>query len=145
MRVTRRLSVTSSQPKPEYNHHSKGGEIMSLDRHPRHGRQGITGVSAVIGITALAALLVARNVPPEFPKVTPQQQSTTSRVSSIRAVSTHDQRPRFDCNGLGWSVPVSEFLPFPPVSGSAHLTSVSQLFPTLQIKGSHYKRPPPLS
>lgn len=100
---------------------------------------------AVVGIAALFALLVARNIPPEFPKVAPQQHSATNSVSLISAVSSHDQRPRFDCNGLLWSAPVNGFLSFPPAETSKHLTSPSQIFPAVHIKGSHFTRPPPVA
>ena len=136
-------SVSCGQPKAAYNHHLKRGQIMSLVRHFRHGRPGATRVYAVIGIAALFALLVARNVPPEFPRIAPSQHSTTSSVSLVTAASSHDQRPRFDCTGLQWSSPVNGFLPFPPAATSSHLTPPSQICPALHPKGPYCNRPPP--
>lgn len=115
---------------------------MLLNWNSRNARQLFT--RAILAFPALVALLVARNVPPEFQKAPAPQSSTIHSVSTLRASSSHDQRPRFDCNGLGWSVPVAQFLPFPPASLSTHLTSASQIFPTLHVKGFHYNRPPPL-
>lgn len=133
------------QPKAAYNHPLKGGEIMSLAWHPRRGRLRATRVYAVIGLAALFGLLVARDIPPEFPKAAPPQHSATSAVSFISAVLSHDQRPRFDCSGLQWSAPINAFLPFPPAETSSHLTSPSQIFPGLHVKGLHFNRPPPLA
>ena len=115
---------------------------MLVNRNPRYVRQ--TFIRALLALPALLALLVARNVPPDFPKVSNLECPSSSCVSTLSATSSHDQRPRFDCNGLGWSVPVAQFLPFPPAAVSTHLTSASQLFPTLHLKGFHYNRPPPL-
>jgi len=149
-----RTSVTSirllsdsscGQPKAAYNHHLKRGEIMSLVWHPRNGRPGATRVYAVIGMAAIFALLVARSIPPEFPKLASLQHSATSGSSFVVAVSSHDQRLRFDCNGSQWSAPVNGLLPFPPTETSNNRTSPSQIFPTVHVKGSHFTRPPPLA
>ena len=115
---------------------------MSLARHPRNGGQEASRVYAVLGTAVLFALLVARNVPPEFPKTASLQHSSTSN-SLISALSSHDQRPRFDCSGSQWSAPVKGFLPFPPAEALSHLTSPSQIFPALPVKGPHFNRPPP--
>lgn len=136
--------ASCGQPKAISNHHLKRGEIMFLVWHPRHGRPRATSLYAVLGIAALA-LLVARNIPPEFSKIASLQQSATSSVSLVSAVSTHDQRPRFDCSGLQWSSPVNRFLPLPPAATSSHLRPPSQIFPALHVKGPHCNRPPPVA
>jgi hypothetical protein len=115
---------------------------MFLDWSPRNARQ--VRIYAILAFPALFALLAARNVPPQFPTAASAQPSSIRGTSSIRSISSHDQRPRFDCNGLHWSAPVQAFLPFPPTEISAHLNSASQPFPTLSTKGIHYNRPPPL-
>jgi hypothetical protein len=138
-------NASCGQPNAAYNHHLKDGEIMSFLWHPRHARPKEARVYVVIGIAALFALLVARSNPPEFSKIAPLQHSAMSNVSLVSAVSNHDQRPRFDCSGLQWSAPVSALLPFPPSEISSHLTSPSQIFPALHIKGTHFNRPPPIA
>jgi hypothetical protein len=114
---------------------------MSPDWDPRNGRP--IRIHAILVVAAFA-LLIARNVPPDFPQALSLQHSSISGVPTVHAISSHDQRPRFDCNGLHWSAPVESFLPFPPSTISAHLTSASQFFPALRIKGFHYNRPPPV-
>lgn len=118
---------------------------MSILRDSRHATPRETRLYAVIGVVALFALFVARSVPPEFPNVAPLQRSATTNVSLVSAVSSHDQRPRFDCSGLQWSAQVNSFLPFPPSETSSHLTSPSQIFPALHVKGPHFNRPPPIA
>lgn len=99
-------------------------------------------IHATLAIAALA-LLVARNVPPNFPQARFLQHSSISNLPAIGAISTHDQRPRFDCGQLDWSAPVNGFLPFPPTTTSAGLPSTSHFFSTLRIEGFQYNRPPP--
>ena len=136
----------SGQPKSEYNHQSTSGVgNMSRDGHSRSGKRGRLRITGAFACVALFTLLVARNTPPEFPKVASLDHSATHGVSLIAATSSHDQRPRFDCNGLQWIAPVAGFLPFPPTASTRHLTSASQLFPVLHTKGLHYNRPPPVA
>jgi hypothetical protein len=115
---------------------------MALVRHSRDGRRRATSIYAVIGIAALFALLVARSIPPDFLQVVSLEHS--NGVSLISGVSSHDQRPRFDCDGLQWSTPVNEFLPFPPAEISSHLMSRTQMFVVFHVKGFHFNRPPPV-
>jgi len=115
---------------------------MLLDRYLRSAGQ--IRIYPILSFIALFALLVARDVPPTFPKASPFKGSSVTSVSTISAISSRDQRPRFDCNGLFWSVPVRAFLPFPPTAKASHLTSASEIFPVLSIKGYHYNRPPPI-
>jgi hypothetical protein len=105
--------------------------------HPRSVTHRTISKEVFFGIVAIFALLAARNVPPDFPPV-------SSHDFSIRAVSSHDHRPHFDFNGLQWTAPVSVFLPLPPVAMSSRLAAVSQLVSTIQTKGFHYNRPPPI-
>jgi len=111
---------------------------MSLERHFRSGNHGTMWIRAVLACAALFALLAARNVPPDFPRA-PCVHST------VGTASHHDQRPRFDNSGLKWSAPAASFLPTPPVAESAHLAPTPQPFSTLQTKGFHFNRPPPIS
>jgi hypothetical protein len=130
------------QPKAEYNHRNKRGlGNMLLDWNPRNAGQIRT--HAVLVVAGLFALLVARVLPPDFAKVE-APLSSINALSTISAVSSHDQRPRFDCNGPHWNVPIREFLPFPPMAKARHLTSALEIFPALSVKGHHYNRPPPL-
>jgi hypothetical protein len=117
--------------------------IMLLNWDPRNVRQ--IRIHAILASAGLFALLVARNVPPDFQRVCTLQPSTVNTLSTVSAVSSHDQRPRFDSNGLHWSVPAREFLPFPPTATTHHLTSASEIFPALSIKGDRYNRPPPVA
>lgn len=112
---------------------------MSLSEDTRGGRHEAIWIQAFLAFTALFALLVARNVPPEFPKL------PSLHYSSVIAVSNHGQRPHFDSDGSQWSAPVSVFLPFPPAAESTHLGVTPQLLSALQTKGFHYNRPPPVS
>ena len=109
---------------------------MSLNGHPwKRSRD----TRVILAFAALFALLVIRTAPPDFPK------SSSLQHSSIKTVSSHDQRLHFDSEGLQWSAPVGHFLPFPPAAESAHLPPASQLWSALQTKGFHYNRPPPAS
>ena len=96
-------------------------------------------IRMIPALTAVFVLLVARHVPPEFPK-TPSHHH-----SAVSAISKHDQRPRFDSVGSQWSTPVRGFLPFPPSAEATHAAPASQLWSALQTKGYHYNRPPPAS
>jgi hypothetical protein len=118
---------------------------MSIFRHSRSATSRETRLYAVVGIISLFALFVARSVPTQFPNVAPLERSATSQTSLVSAISSHDQRPRFDCGGLQWSARVYAFLPFPPSETSNHLTSPSQIFPALHAKGPHFNRPPPIA
>ena len=93
----------------------------------------------MLALAALFALLVNRNVPPNFPEVSSLQHSSVSEVAN------HNQRPRFDSNSLQWSAPVKAFQPLPPAAVPVHLASASQWLPTIHTKGFHYNRPPPVS
>ena len=109
---------------------------MSLNGHPRSRSRD---TRAILACAALLSLLAIRTAPPDFPKPSSVQHS------SIKTVSSQDQRPHFDSEGLQWSAPVGDFLPFPPAAESAHLIPTSQLWSSLQTKGFHYNRPPPAS
>ncbi len=111
---------------------------MSLDRHFPSGSFRTICIRAALASIALLAVLAARNVPPHFPSV-------SCAHSAARADSHHDQRPRFENSGSKWRAPVDSFRPAPPATESAHLTPAPQLFSTLQTKGFHFNRPPPIS
>jgi len=112
---------------------------MSSNGHPQNRRREAVWSQALLAFAAVFALLLIRTAPPDFPKL-PSVHHT-----SINAVSSHDQRPRFDSDGLQWSAPVGHFLPLPPAAECAHLTPVTRLWSALQTKGFHYNRPPPVS
>ena len=95
-------------------------------------------IRAVLASAALFALLAARNVPPDF-------LSALSVHSTVTAASHHDQRPRFDNSALRWSAPAATYLPVPPVAESPHSILTPQLSSTVQTKGFHFNRPPPIS
>jgi hypothetical protein len=109
-----------------------------FDEWHRRSKKRAISKQFAFGIAAIFALLVARDVPPVFHHLSPDH-------FSVRAVSSHDQRPHFDFNGLQWSAPVSAFLPLPPVAISSHLSSSSQFLSNIRTKGFHYNRPPPVS
>jgi hypothetical protein len=111
---------------------------MSLDRHFPNGSFRTICIRAALASIALLAVLAARNVPPHF-------RSVSSVHSAACADSQHDQRPRFDNSGSKWSAPVDSFRPVPPAAESADLAPASRLFSTLQTKGFHFNRPPPIS
>jgi len=111
---------------------------MWLGRYFRSDRQRTIRIRAAVAFAALLAVVGARNVLPDFEKA-------PGVHSAISADSHHDQRPRFDHTGSQWSAPADRFLPTPPVAESPHLTPAPQLFSTLQAKGFHYNRPPPIS
>ncbi len=111
---------------------------MSLARHFRGSNQGVVLIRAVLASVALFAIFAARDVPQDFPQAPDLQ-------SRINADSHHDQIPRFDNTGSQWNAPGATFILFPPSAESAHLTRVPQLPSTLQTKGFHFNRPPPIA
>lgn len=100
-------------------------------------RRETVWMRALFACTALIGVLAARNVLPQFPH--------PLNTHSVSSDSHLDQRPRFDNSGSKWSAPTDCFLPTPPVAESHHLAPAPQLFSTLQTKGFHFNRPPPIS
>jgi hypothetical protein len=113
-------------------------EGVNVNGHPLNLRREAIFGQAFLAFAALFALLAIRSAPPNFPR-------TSLQHSSVNAISSHDERPRFDSSGAQWSAPVGHFLPFPPAADSAHLAPVPQLCSALQSKGFRYNRPPPAS
>ncbi len=111
---------------------------MSPARCFRSGSRGTTEIQALLALLALFSVLAARNVQPHFP-------GAPGTHSTVNSDSHRDQRPRFDNSGPQWSAPAESFFPMPPAAESAHVTPVPQLFCTLQTKGLHFNRPPPIS
>jgi hypothetical protein len=111
---------------------------MLPERYFRKGSYRTIWIRPVLALVALLSLLAARNVLPHFPRA-------TGAYSVINADSHHDQRPRFDHSSSQWSAPAEVFLPTPRVADAPNLTPAPQLFSTLQAKGFHYNRPPPIS
>ena len=110
---------------------------MSLERHFRSGSQLRIWIRVVLASVVLIATLAARNVATHFP----QAQGLHFTIS---ADTHHDQRPRFESSGSEWSAPGNDSLPVPPAAESVHLALASRPFSTLQTKGLHYNRPPPI-
>jgi hypothetical protein len=90
----------------------------------------------LIGSAALVAVLIARNILPEFPK-SPSIQCVVSIIAH------HDQRPRFDHHGPEWSAVSQISAIFPSVAEPVTAALHPQLLSTVQTKGFHYNRPPP--
>lgn len=107
---------------------------MSLRWQTRSG--STRKASATLVALALFAVLTARNVPPVF-------AATPFLHSTIQAVSSHDQRPRFEYDGTQWSIPAGDFQLIRPSVELVHSATITQFFPILRTKGSHYNRPPP--
>ncbi len=110
---------------------------MSRGRHIWSGSHGTVWLRTVLASLALFAVLAARNVAPDFSKA-------LCVHSTVSDHSHHDQRPRFDDSGSKWNAPAGTFQLLPSTGETAHLTPTPQLFSTLQIKGFHYNRPPPI-
>ncbi len=113
------------------------GEQMSLGRHVRRDGRKAVWVQAILASIVLISVFAARGAPTHF------ADATSDR--SISAESHHDQRPRFDHAGSGWSAPVAAVLLFPPSVGPSHLAPVGLPVPTLPTKGFRFNRPPPIS
>ncbi len=107
---------------------------MSPGRHFRIRGKRAVWLRALLASVVLVAIFVARGAPSQFP----------SADHSISADSYHDQKPRFDNSGPGWSAPVATFQFFPPSARSAHGIAAPLLFSTLQTEGFHFDRPPPI-
>ena len=103
----------------------------------RSSRRNRLYAHAVLASVMLSAILVARNTPPSFPPA-------PSSRSSIRAVTHHDQRPRFEHNRAQWSTTENAFLPPPPALDRAPIAAILLLTFAFQTMGLHYNRPPPL-
>jgi len=111
---------------------------MSLERHIRSGRHDGILIQAGLACVAVIAVLAARNAPYDFSKA-------PYIHSAISADSHYDKRPRFDDSRSKWIAPADSFQFIPPSAESVHLTQTPQPFSTLQTKGFHYNRPPPIS
>lgn len=109
---------------------------MSLICHSRSENQRTIWLRIILASLGVVALLAARNAPPDFAKA-------PSVYAALSSASRHDQRPRFDRDRLGWSVPAESILPVPVVVTFAPTKSVPQRLFTLQYEGFHYNRPPP--
>jgi hypothetical protein len=107
---------------------------MALSRNGEHTR---LYAQAVLAALVLSAILVARSIPPNFPPA-------PWADSSIRAIAHHDERPRFEHNRAQWSNPESTFQPVLPALESRHAAAPLRSSFTVQAKGRHYNRPPPL-
>lgn len=112
----------------------KGRSLMALSWNGDHKRLYAQAVTAAL---VLSAILLARSSPPNFP---PAPWAN----SSIRAITHHDERPRFEHNRAQWSNPESTFQCVLPALHSRQVAATLQSPSTVQSKGRHYNRPPPL-
>lgn len=104
--------------------------------HARWSRGGIHWIRGFLGVAALLGLLLARIAPSQFP-------SAANHASSIRAVSGHDQRPRFNFDETKWSLSAEAFPFFQIVATSHHIALERPSFSSLESTGLRYNRPPP--
>jgi hypothetical protein len=108
---------------------------MPLSRNTGKGMFGTLWIATVPAYVVLSSLLVAQNVPLEFPSASVGQ-------CSISAGSTIGQTQRFDSDGLQWTAPVGAFVILPP-TGRVNWNFTQQLLRAIQTKGFHFNRPPP--
>jgi hypothetical protein len=109
---------------------------MEHEGHFRSGRRRATWMRVVVASVALFSIFAARSTPSQFPDAPANH--------SIGADSHHEQRPRFDRGAFSWSAPVAAFVLLPPSAEPPNLTPASQVTSTLQTKGFHFNRPPPV-
>jgi len=110
---------------------------MPLSRNTAKGMFGTLWIATVPAFVVLSSLLVAQNVPLEFPSASVVQYSISAR-------STHGQTQRFDSDGLQWTASVGAFLTF-PLTERLKCNFTQQLLAAIQTKGLHFNRPPPTS
>jgi hypothetical protein len=109
---------------------------MPLNRNTGKGIFGTLWIATAPALVVLS-LLVAQNVPLEFPSASVVQ-------CSISARSTHGQTQRFDSDGLQWTASVGAFVIF-PLTERLKCNFTQQLLAAIQTKGFHFNRPPPTS
>jgi hypothetical protein len=109
---------------------------MSSQRHFRSSGNAI-GIRGRLVFFVLIAIFAARSAPAVFLGATTEH--------SIAADSRHDQRPRFNSRVLAWTAPIAAFVLFPADAEPLNLAAAQELFLTLQTKGFHFNRPPPIS
>jgi hypothetical protein len=109
---------------------------MAHSAHSREVQRVRSSALAAIVVIALSSVLVARNLPPEFP-------SHPSAHSAVSASCHHDQRPRFDHNGSHSSAPSDAFVPCPPPAEAQPASVNSVPLFSLLAKGFQFNRPPP--
>lgn len=109
---------------------------MPPSRNLGKGTPGTVWIAAIPALFVLSSLLIAQNVPPEFP-------SASARQCSISAVSTHCHTRRFESDGSQWTAPVRTSVILPSTERQ-NWTLIPQLLPAIQTKGLHFNRPPPI-
>jgi hypothetical protein len=92
---------------------------------------------AVLAAVVLFAIFAARGIPPDF-------SQALNPHPTIAANSHHDQRPRFDDSAYQWSAPPVTFQLTLPNAELAGLIREPEVFSTIQTKGFHFNRPPPI-
>lgn len=110
---------------------------MSLPRDYKNRSQRPVIHRAVLAAVVLFAIFAARGVPPDFSQALNLQ-------STIAADSHDDQRPRFDDSAYQWSAQPATFQLALPNAGLAGLVAGPEVFSTIQAKGFHFNRPPPV-
>ena len=108
---------------------------MFLIRKWRYRRGWLTAYQTLLCV-AVFSVLLARQVVPAFPRVTPASAIT-------HGVRHHDQRPCFDHDGLYWCSVVQSFSQALPVRRLSLPALHPQAFSS--IDRSYYTRPPPLA
>jgi hypothetical protein len=91
----------------------------------------------VLAAVVLFAIFAARGVPPDF-------SQALNPHSTIAANSHHDQRPRFVDSAYQWGAPPATFQLTLPNAELAGLIVEPEVFSTIQTKGFHFNRPPPV-
>jgi hypothetical protein len=115
-----------------------GVDCMLLGRNIGRRMSGTVWIATVSALLVLSTLLVAQNVPLEFP------QAASGRQCLMSAGSTHCQTQRFYSDGVQWTAPVEAFVILPSArSGSGSWKRTQQFFPAIQTKGFRFNRPPP--
>jgi hypothetical protein len=110
---------------------------MSLLRDYTNRSQRPLIYRAVLAAVVLFAIFAARGVPPDF-------SQALNPHSTIAANSHHDQRPRFVDSAYQWGAPPATFQLTLPNAELAGLIVEPEVFSTIQTKGFHFNRPPPV-
>jgi hypothetical protein len=109
---------------------------MPLGCNIRKRMLGTVWLATVPALVVLSSLLVAQNVPLQFPT------APSARQSSIDAGSAQCQTQRFEVDGAQWITPIVATAILPS-TGRANCTFTQKQVPAIEIKGFHFNRPPP--
>lgn len=108
---------------------------MPLNWGSRRNDRRMKVARALVVCAAASALFLARSTSPRF--------ADPLSVHTVKADTSHYQRPRFD-NSTSRCCPVNTaFAIAPPNGAQPHLTLATALLLSFPTKGLHYNRPPP--